>query len=59
MIVITTIAKHQKTSYRDIINADIVIVSFAILRNRNYLTTEATCHPSYLETATSDWDPAR
>jgi hypothetical protein len=56
---ITTINVHQKTSYKDIVNADIVIVSFALLRNNNYLTLTATCVPEDVKTASAAWDPMR
>lgn len=56
---VTTISAHQKLSYRNVVNADIVVVSVAILQNKNYLSVEPTCLPEYLANVTSDWDPLR
>jgi len=54
---VTTMIKHSKASYRDIINADIVIFSTALLENKNYQRLEPACYPDQPKTA--DWDPTR
>lgn len=57
--VVNTARGHEKISYKDVINADVVIVSFTFLSNRIYLTTSPSCTPAQVKSQSGDFDPLR
>ncbi|ELR15494.1 SNF2 domain containing protein [Acanthamoeba castellanii str. Neff] len=48
VLVISTILQHRNVTYKDILEADLVVVSFSFLVNKNYEGVRPSCQPSSL-----------